>query len=993
MKLTDLKIGTQMRIGLGVIMFFVIILGALAYIQADKLWLETEGLHDHPLTVRRAIGELTACVLSIDANCKDLLLADSNEEKQVINQQIDIYEEGVKKQFPVIYDRYLGPKNNIIDAENAFIQWISMQNDNRQLIRAGNLAEAEKRMKTTGISGIQLKILLGNIKVISDFAIARGDEFYKDAVNHRNSLMVQLSVIFFVILGLIFYVSAVLLKSIKEPLIELTSATREYMRGNTGVRTKYNSSNEFGVLASSFNDLTETVELEMKNRNSVAQIAEVLLGEDELHSFCKLLLSALTEQTGSQIGAIYILNEKNSNFEHYESIGMASVGRNLFSATEHTGEFGAVLMTEKIQHITDIPSDTRYNYTTVSGDYIPKEIITIPILAGQNEVVAIVSLASLHKYSAQQIRLVNDVWRILTARLNGVLAFKKIRAFSDLLEQQNSELEAQKKEMQVQRDELSEQNIELELQKNQLDEASRLKSAFLSNMSHELRTPLNSVIALSSVLNRRLKDTIPDEEYSYLDVIERNGKMLLSLINDILDLSRIEAGKEEVVLSRFSVREIVADVVIMIEPQAREKGIELITYIGEDLPPIRSDYLKCRHILQNIISNAVKFTGQGSVTVSAEQINETIKISVKDTGIGIADDKLKYIFDEFRQADETMTRKYGGSGLGLTIANKYATLLHGDIHVESESGVGSTFTVTLPLSIDIYHNAEQSFTDMIKYNNSGNTAISNGHGKTILLVEDSEPAIIQLTDILVTQGYNVRVAHNGKEAIEQIEMVIPDAMILDLMMPEVDGFEVLKSIRSAEKTSHLPVIILTAKHVTREELSFLTGNHIHQLIQKGDINKNDLLMAIGKMVTPPPPAVVKSDIKPAIVAPPIDGKPIILVVEDNPDNMMTVKALLKDHFIIIEAEDGQIGVNQAITHLPHLILMDISLPVMDGIKALQAIRNIDNLRHIPIVALTASAMKGNREEILSYGFDGYIPKPIEEELLIKTISEKINGNR
>jgi CheY-like chemotaxis protein len=185
---------------------------------------------------------------------------------------------------------------------------------------------------------------------------------------------------------------------------------------------------------------------------------------------------------------------------------------------------------------------------------------------------------------------------------------------------------------------------------------------------------------------------------------------------------------------------------------------------------------------------------------------------------------------------------------------------------------------------------------------------------------------------------------------------------------------------------------LTAKHVTREELSFLTGNHIHQLIQKGDINKNDLLMAIGKMVTPPSPVVVKSEIKPVIVAP-INGKPVILVVEDNPDNMMTVKALLKDHFVIIEAEDGQIGVNQAITHIPHLILMDISLPVMDGIKALQAIRNIDNLRHIPIVALTASAMKGNREEILSYGFDGYIPKPVEEELLIKTISEQINGNR
>ena len=222
-------------------------------------------------------------------------------------------------------------------------------------------------------------------------------------------------------------------------------------------------------------------------------------------------------------------------------------------------------------------------------------------------------------------------------------------------------------------------------------------------------------------------------------------------------------------------------------------------------------------------------------------------------------------------------------------------------------------------------------------------SIPDCQGKCILLVEDSEPAVIQMTDILSEQGYRVLVARNGKEALKQIEKTLPDAMILDLMMPEVDGFEVLRRIRGVDKTAQLPVLILTAKHVTPEELHFLKGNHIHQLIQKGDINKAGLLTAIGKMVAPAskcrfprtrPPAPASAR-KPHFRE---SGKPVILVVEDNPDNMKTVKALLQETCTVIEAVDGRQGVAQAKAHVPDLILMDISLPVMDGFKTFDAIR-------------------------------------------------------
>ena len=305
---------------------------------------------------------------------------------------------------------------------------------------------------------------------------------------------------------------------------------------------------------------------------------------------------------------------KNPNLNFSSAIGLGETVRRSFSATALEGEFGAALAMGRIRRITDIPPDSRFTFSAVSGSFVPREILTIPIFAGQ-ETIAMISLASVRSYSDSAIRLVNDILSTMTARLNGVLAFRKVREFSEKLEFQNRELEEQKKELLVQADELSEQNIELELQKKQLDEASRLKSAFLSNMSHELRTPLNSVIALAGVLNRRLREVVPAEEYSYLEVIERNGRQLLALINDILDLSRIESGREEVSLRRFTVAELVNEVATMIEPQAREKNIELLNTVSGNLLEIRSDFTKCRHILQNIIGNAVKFTEQGRVEI------------------------------------------------------------------------------------------------------------------------------------------------------------------------------------------------------------------------------------------------------------------------------------------------------------------------------------------------------------------------------------------
>ena len=984
MKLRNLKISKQLNIGLSVIFLLVVLLGAIALFNSDSLWQNAKGLYDRILTVRRAIGAIQTDVLYIRVEMKELILKENEQKIQESLIAINTYEADAYRQLDVLIERYLGSRSDIDNAYNSVVQWKPIRDEAIRLLRAGKLDEAAERTKIDGIDEVQTEKVMSDLAKINDFAMNKGEQLYMDAQRQKNQNILQLVIILGTILLLSMGISTFLRKGILTPLKELTSATEAFQQGKLEARSRYVSANEFGMLSKCFNFMVETVQSEIQNKENIAKVSAAMILQDDLHLFCQELLKTLMKHTGSQVGAVYLLNGQKTDYEHFESIGLNAGVRATFSASGQEGEFGSVLVTRQIQQVTDIPSNTKFTFSTVSGDFKPKEILTIPVLDG-SDIVAVISLTSIHNYPAAAVRLVDDIWGELTARLNGVLAFQQTNEFSHKLQHTNRELEAQTKELAMQADELSEQNIELEMQKKLLDKASQLKNSFLSNMSHELLTPLNSVIALASVLNRRLRGAIPEDEYGYLDVIERNGKHLLSLVNDILDISRIEAGKEEITISRFTIRKLVGEVVEMIEPQAQEKEIALLNHVSGYLPGISSDISMCRHILQNIISNAVKFTKEGSVEISAALVDTDFQISITDTGIGIAEDQLQYIFNEFRQADETTSRKYGGTGLGLAIAKKYAGLLRGSIAVRSELGEGSTFTLKLPLTFDPSATGEKAqsmeFRGVAK--SMGVTAPSTGQGKCILLVEDSEPAIIQMKDILTEQGYQVLIARNGKEALENIEKVLPDAMILDLMLPEVDGFQVLKAIRSVEETGQIPVLILTAKHITKEELSFLKGNHIFQLIQKGSIGKTELLAAVRNMVWKQSEQQTPPAEKPART--PILGRPVILVVEDNVDNITTVKALLKETCDIIEATDGQAGIDQAKTHSPALILLDISLPVMDGFQVLKELRSEESLRHIPVIALTARAMTGDREEILAYGFDGYVSKPIDDKLLEKTI--------
>lgn len=989
MTLNDMKIATQLRLGMGILLGLVLVLGALSWRQSVTLWEQTQGLYEHPLQVRRALGKLEVIEVDLPRHVQDLFLARSEREVVDALHNIRLLTDDAEPHFEVLYERYLGPREDIRALQDAFVKWSVLRDETIVLFRAGKVEEARARIRPGAVLDAQAQVVSKRLETIDEFALNKGDEFYRTSLAEKKQMIIELAVIVATIFLLTLFVFWHLLNGIRMPLQELMEVTRKFRRGKLDVRSRYALPNEFGELSLAFNGMAEAVQMQVRVSENTARLSAVMLRESEAQAFCHELLKALLQHTGSQIGAVYFLNEAKTVYEHFDSIGLSGHGHTAFPVDTLEGEIGAVLATQEIQRITDIPADTRFTFAAVSGVFIPREILTIPIL-DHDTVVAVISLASVHAYEDAAIRLMHDIWSVLTARVNGVLAFRKLNEFAHRLENQNRELDEQKRELSAQASELTEQNAELEMQKRQLDEANRLKSTFLSNMSHELRTPLNSVIALSGVLNRRLAGVVPAEEHNYLEIIERNGKNLLALINDVLDLSRIEAGFEEVVVSHFAFSDVLGEIVAMVEPLAQEKDIVLRSALPEDLPMLDSDPGKCRHILQNLVGNAIKFTEHGQVTIHAEVREQMLQVAVTDTGIGIAAEHLPFIFDEFRQADDSTSRKYGGTGLGLTIARKYARLLGGSITVDSVPGQGSIFVLCLPLRIGAAPHElpqESRWADAERRS----APLPARYGQRILVVEDSEPAIIQLTDILTRQGYCLQVARNGKEALEKIHEATPDAMILDLMMPEVDGFQVLAAVRGEARTERLPVLILTAKHVTKEELSFLKGNHIHQLIQKGDINKEGLLSAVARMVAPDPapPSVVLMPRKARRRRSPSE-EITILVVEDNADSRRAACAILSDAHRVIEAADGQAGVEQARAHQPDIILMDIAMPVMDGIKALQAIRADEALRHIPVIAVTASAMRGDQETILAHGFDGYLSKPIDAALLKKLVSEVLD---
>ncbi len=894
---------------------------------------------------------------------------------------------------------------------------------------------------------------------------------------------------------------------IRKHISELSEATELTKSGNFKNKIAIKSNDEIGQLAGAFNRMLVDLDKNERAKNEYSEFITLINQNPTLSEISEASLLKIIKTAGFVVGALYTVDENNE-------INLASsygLGNNKGLAAKESSFFNLVIKNKEFYELS-----FEENFPTVSMGIVDieiKHLLMVPVIYSKR-VIAILELGATGKPSDEAREYLSRIQEQLAIGITNATAFVKLKDLVAELKNLNGDIQKQNIQIRKQNEtlvelhnKLREKAKELEIQKQKAEEATKLKSQFLASMSHELRTPMNSILGLTELI---LEETsLIGKNHERLEVVFKSSKRLMNLINDILDLSKIEAGKMELHNEDVMLEELIRDVETSISPLVNNKAIDFkLERNCNTRIIVNLEREKITQVLINLLGNAIKFTENGYVQLAVSVDSNKLRFDISDTGIGISKEDLAIIFEEFRQADGTTTRKFGGTGLGLAICKRISDLLEGSIMVKSEIGKGSIFTFTVPLVFVSEGSIEEADED--------NLSLLMENSPNPILIIDSDPKVrYTVGQYLVSKGYEVVYAEDGEQgvkkaielqpfaitldillpkkngwlilkelkenektkkipvivisimgdknlgygfgafdyyvkpisdatlhaaleklennALKKIEKIIvvdddelefdkykkafkdekiridyikdsnlafskileaqPDLVIVDLMMPGVDGITLSHKLKSNKDTKDIPIIISTAKDLSDEEKNSL-HNVVEEITLKSKGHPLDVLKivrdhlkiqeSISLMNSP------KSENKLNIEEPGDSKKPTqaknilgeVLIVDDDPDTLFTINEIVEScNYKTILAKNGVECLNKLENKVPDLILLDIMMPEMDGFQTLKRIRSNPAWSEITVIAVTAKAMLEDKEIILKHGFDDYIPKPVNPTVM------------
>ncbi len=817
---------------------------------------------------------------------------------------------------------------------------------------------------------------------IGALIVSSPKERYLVASETASKIIYFIMIVTMIVTTEIFYFAS---KRIISPLANLNNAARYVTAGKGYKKVDIETNDEVGEMAESFNHMVDSLEMrdqkalesneELRQLNESLQEQTVYLEAQQNQSavYTKILtrlgstidldtilrdgLSNLMEYTNSPLGAVYMYDPDSKVLVPFVTNGAKKVvSEQQFGLGE--GIPGQTAVKKEMIVVTDIPADSIYRIETGLCEIPPKTVVSIPMVF-KDMLLGVVITCHPGDVPPDMLDFMKRTVGQHAVAVNNAKTYLQTQKMASTLKKQRDEL-----------------NIKT----HELAAASKMKSEFLANMSHELRTPLNSIIGFSEILHDGTFGAINEKQSRYVSNILTSGKHLLGLINDILDLSKVEAGKMELQYEEFNVSDAINEVKTVTAPLAAKKNIVLETKIEPGLTTIMADKGMIKQVLYNLISNAIKFTPEkGSITINGQRMGDMAQIEVKDSGIGISKDDQKKLFQSFVQLDASNAREYGGTGLGLVLVKRFVEQHGGEVRLQSEPGKGSSFIFTIPIEGKIKAPGAKAGTEVpavketVAAEAKAGTAtmpevpavketvteedlepieipsIADPEGATgdeplILVVEDDKNASELLIITLTKAGYRAVPAYTGKEALALVDKMEPFAITLDIMLPGMDGWELLDRLKNNPNTCHIPVIVISM--VDNKEIGFAMGV-VDYFVKP--VEKSVLLASLDNL---------KKALK-------VEGLKVLLV-DDEPNVVEMLSAMIEPHgYGVIRAYGGQEGIDKALSEHPDVLILDLMMPIVSGFDVVSALKSNPGTKDIPIIICTAKELTNDDIKMLT----------------------------